>query len=208
MLVGKPLFSGLEPSWHVHTAKLSTCQIRGCIQTACKDPGSCQPMLCWAHCSLPRALPCRDIPDDLVADHELVLRPQFWLHFALGFRLKPQVLHGEGCSGLKGGCEWWGAMGWAAPSVLCCAGCSVAPAAQLAWQAGESCLCSTITAPKPQQGWQSFPGINACTGKMIYVRNGFPGRKRKDVPELSAFSIKAELSWAGLLEFYRNLGES
>lgn len=72
----------------VHTAKLSTCQIRGSVQTTCKDPGSCQPMLY----SLPRPHPCRHLPDDLVADHEeLVLRPQFWLYFALGFRLKPQV---------------------------------------------------------------------------------------------------------------------
>lgn len=37
----------------------------------------------------------KDLPHDLVADHELVLGSQSWLHFALGFRLKLQVLHGE-----------------------------------------------------------------------------------------------------------------
>lgn len=48
--------------------------------------------------------------------------------------------------------------------------------------------------------------MNVCTGKIIYVRNGFPGRKRKDVLELRAFSIKAELPLTGVLDFYRNLG--
>lgn len=78
--------------------------------------------------------------------------------------------------------------------MLSCAGCGTAPAAQLACQAEESWLRSTITAPKPPQGWQRFPGINVCTEKMIYVRNAFPGSKRKDVLELTAFTTKSELS--------------
>lgn len=70
----------------------------GCIQTACKDPGSCQPppwpdMVRVAQTSL-----CQG-----PADRELVFRPRFWLRFALCCRLKPQMLHGEARSRLKGG---------------------------------------------------------------------------------------------------------
>lgn len=49
-------------------------------------------------------LTCAKEPsDDLVADHELVLGPLFWLWFSYHCRLKLQVPHGKAFSGLKGG---------------------------------------------------------------------------------------------------------
>lgn len=79
-----------------------------------------------------------------------------------------------------------GCCGWA---VLSCAG-TCCPAGLTG---RESWLWSIITTLN-QQERQRFPGIYVCTGKMIYVRNDFSGRKRKDVLELRAFTTKAGLS--------------
>lgn len=96
MLVNKSLFSGLEPSGHG-----SACPYSQTLHLPNQrlHPNSLQgPRLLPARALAGHSRGCpdlahaRDPPDDLVADHELVLGPQFWFCFALGFRLKPQVL--------------------------------------------------------------------------------------------------------------------
>lgn len=108
VLGNKTLFSGPESPWHgsacVRTVQLCHHQNRWL------HPNSLQGPRLMPACTLARHgtgcadLTCtKDLSDNLVADHRLVLRPWFWPHFALCCRLKPQALHGEICSGVKGG---------------------------------------------------------------------------------------------------------
>lgn len=96
----------------------------------------------------------KDLSDNSVADRELLLRPLFWLCFALCCRLKPQVSHGEVCYSLKGG-GVSGGVPWSGLTPPCSSVQAVARhlLAQLAQQPGESWLRSIIAACKPQRGW-------------------------------------------------------
>lgn len=152
-------------------------------EAASKQPAKTQAVPAHALAGHSRGCPdlahARDPPDDLVADHELVLRPQFWLSFALGFRfwlsfalgfrLKPQVLHGETALVWK---EVVWAVGWAAPSVLSCASCSLEPAAQLAWKLGSSSLPLNHS-----RGGRGFLANMRAKGKLFILGKVFQGEK-------------------------------
>lgn len=104
----KTLFSGPEAPWHgsacVRTAKPSHRQNRWLHPNSLQGPRLVPACTLAGHrLGCPGLTHAKDLSDDLVADRELVLRPWFCLRFALCCRLKPQVSHGEACSGLRGG---------------------------------------------------------------------------------------------------------
>lgn len=118
--------------WHgsacVRTGKLSRRQNRWLHPNSLQGPRVARPHLGQIWYGLPRPRPCQG---PLVPDRELVLRPWFWLCFAFCCRLKPQMLHGDACSGLKGGSVSGGVPRGRLPPprpMLSCAGCGMAPA--------------------------------------------------------------------------------